>query len=163
EILETPRRGLIDRTPADMVVTTSSSSIAPLRGGADALQVFEDQRAPRFHPIEDRTRLRRLGERAAELVGFADRDRAARGLRDVHRADVDAPDVGRVVVQQPDEPELRLERGVDLLAPLPAQAAGEIAVAGIQVAADADRVAVVKAGVPTGLRAAHQEVPLAVE
>ena len=80
----------------------------------------------------------------------------------IHGAEVDAADVGRVVVQQADEAEVRLEVRDELLGPLAAQPAGEVAVARVQVPADADRPAVVEPGVAAGPRPAHQEVALAV-
>ena len=123
-----------------MVVTTSALSIAPLRAerrrrrrpvsrGRAALEVLEHEGAPGLHPVDDRRDLRGSAKLPRELVRLPDRDRAPVGVGDVHGAQVDAPDVGRVVVQQPDELELGLEVRDELLAPLAPQAPGEIAVA----------------------------------
>ena len=89
-------------------------------------------------------------------------DRAAAGVGDVDGAQVDRADLGRVVVEQRDEPELRDEVGDELLVPLAAQATEQAAVAGIEVAPDADRVAAVKPRVAAGRGPLHQEVALAV-
>src|SRR6185503_18058333 len=83
-------------------------------------------------------------------------------VRDVDRADVDAADVRGVVVDEAEQLELGLERRIDLFAPLASQAAAQIAVARVQVAADADRPQVVEPRVAAGLRPAHEEVARAV-
>jgi len=71
---------------------------------------------------------------------------------------VDAADVGRVVVEEADEPERGREVGLDLLGPLTPKAAAEIAVAGVQVATDPDRPAIVQSLVPAGPGAPHEEI-----
>ena len=86
----------------------------------------------------------------------------ARRVGDVDRAEVDCADLGRVVVEQGDEPEVRHEIGDELLVPLAPQAAEQPAVAGIEVATDADRVAAVQPSVAAGRGPLHQEVALAV-
>src|SRR5688572_6679984 len=120
-----------------------------------ALQVLEHEFAPGLHRLDDRRDLGRARELATELVSLADGDRPAAGVGLVDGAEVDAPDAGRVVVEQAEQLELRLELGVELLAPLAPQPAGEVAVAGVEMAAHADRPAVVEAGIAAGLRAAH--------
>jgi alkanesulfonate monooxygenase SsuD/methylene tetrahydromethanopterin reductase-like flavin-dependent oxidoreductase (luciferase family) len=57
---------------------------------------------------------------------------------------VDAPDIRRVVVEQPDGAELRREVRDELLVPLAFEPALETAVARVQVTADADARAAVK-------------------
>src|SRR5439155_14254652 len=74
---------------------------------------------------------------------------------------VDA-DVGVVLYVQADHRELVHEAGVDLLAPFPAKPTGELTVARVQVAADADRPQIVEARVAAGLRPPHQEVARSV-
>src|SRR6185503_17542997 len=169
-----PRRPL-GRPPVDMVVTTSTLSIAPLRrrtlgdhdavsgaSGGHSLEMAEGERAPGFHVTDDAGHVPGFGEGAAELVGLTDRHGPAPRIGYVDRADVHAAHVGRVVVDEPDQLELGLEVRLDLLAPLAAQSAGEVAVTGVQVTADPDRPQVVQARVAAGLRPAHQEVARAV-
>ena len=113
-------------------------------------------------PVDDLGDLVGRGERALELVGLPDRDRTPGGVGDEHDPDVDRPDGRRVVVEQPDRREVRHEVRHELLGPLPAQPARHVAVARVEVAADADRPPVVQPGVATGARPAHQEPSLAV-
>ena len=68
------------------------------------------------------------------------------GVRHVDGAEVDGTDLGRVVVEQADEAELRHEVRDELLGPFAAEAAQQPAVARVEVAADADRVAADGAG-----------------
>ena len=84
------------------------------------------------------------------------------GVRDEHEADVDRADRGRVVVEQPDGREVGLEVRDELLGPLAGEPAGDVAVARVEVAADADRPAVVEPRVAAGARPAHEEPALAV-
>ena len=81
---------------------------------------------------------------------------------DEHDPDVDRADRRRVVVEQADGRELRHEVRDELLGPLPAEPAGDVAVARVEVAADADRPQVVQPRVAAGSRPAHQEPALAV-
>ena len=98
------------------------------------------------------------GERAGQLVGLADGDGSPVGVGQHDDAEVDGTDIGGVVVEQRERGERRLEVRHELLAPFPAQTAGQPVVAGVDVAADPDRPAVVQSGVGTGPGAAHQEV-----
>ena len=100
-----------------------------------------------------------LGERAGQLVGLADRDRPALGVGDIDGTEVDRTDLGRVVVEKRDKPELGHEVGHDLLGPFPPKSAEQAAVARVQVAADPDRVPTVQPRVAAGVRPAHQEPP----
>ena len=70
--------------------------------------------------------------------------------------------VDRVVVEKAHELELGQEVGLYLLAPLPGQAAENIAIPRVHVAADADRVVVVETGVAAGPSPLHQEYAIAV-
>src|SRR3972149_4653357 len=97
------------------------------------------------------------GEGAAELVVLPDGDRAPGGVGDVDDPEMHGADGILVVVEQPQQLELGRERRHDLLAPLSPQPAQQVAVAGVEVSADADRPAVVQPGVPAGARATHEE------
>src|SRR4051812_13293924 len=125
---------------------------------AACLEVTEHQGAPRLEAILDDRDGGRLGEGPFELVGLADRHRPAARLGDVDRTDVDTADLGRVVVEEADELEFRLEACLDLLGPLAPQPADEVAVARVEVATDPDRPAVVQPDVAAGARPPHQEV-----
>ena len=70
---------------------------------------------------------------------------------------VDGADGVVVVIQQADGHEAGLEVGRHLLCPLPSQATDHAAVVRVDVAADADRVAIVQANVAPRPAAAHQE------
>ena len=91
-----------------------------------------------------------------------DAHRPTGGVGHEDDAQVDRPDVGGVVVEQRERLECGLEVGIELLAPLPAQAAEQAVVARVQVATDPDRPAVVQALVGARPRPAHQEVAVAV-
>ena len=84
-----------------------------------SIEELETEPAPRLELVGDRGDLVRLRKRARELVGLADLDRAAGSVGDVDRAEVDGAHLGRVVVEQPHEPERRLEVGDELLAAIP--------------------------------------------
>ena len=129
----------------------SGRSGARTRSAGDGPQGVEDEPAPRLEPVGDgrdvgsRRRTRRVSLSVSRIG-----DRPARRVGDVDRAEVDRADLGRVVVEQPDEPELRDEVGDELLAPLAAQPAEQAAVARVEVAADADRVAAVQPRIAAG-------------
>src|SRR5829696_790509 len=158
------------------VVMGPSASMAPQRPTvrhADAVgrsrgrcatagQGVEDEAAPGLHRAPHGRRVLGAGEGSRQLVGLPDRDRSTLRVRDEHDADMDGADRGRVVVEEPDWHELRLEVRDHLLVPLASEPALHVAVAGVQVAADADRPQVVQARVAAGLRAPHQEPPLSV-
>jgi hypothetical protein len=116
----------------------------------------------RLHVVGDAGDFDGVGESTRQLVRLPDLDAAAGRIRDIHEAQVHAPDVGRVVVERADEREIRHKVRVELLAPLPPEAAVDVTVAGIEVAADADGVPVVQARVATRARPFHQEVAIAV-
>ena len=65
-------------------------------------------------------------------------------------------------LSRPTGREVRHEVRHELLGPLAPQAARDVAVARVEVAADADRPPVVEPGVAAGARPAHEEPPLAV-
>src|SRR2546426_10295617 len=75
---------------------------------------------------------------------------------------MDRADVGLVVIEKADQPELRHEVRGELLMPLAQQTALEPAVAGIDVASDANREQLMEPGVDARATPAHQEIPLTV-
>ena len=118
-------------------VTPSMAPCAAILSPAPASSSSAERRRGRARsrsPCRSTTRrdLRRRGERAAQLVRLADGHRPAGGVGHVDDAEVDGADRRRVVVEQPDEAELGHEVGLDLLGPLAAQAAGEVAVARVR-------------------------------
>src|SRR5918993_141377 len=133
-------------------------------GGAGLLggQGVEREPAPGLELIADRGHLVGRGEPALQLVGLADRHRAARGVGDVDEAHVDGAHRGRIVVEQPDRRVLGLEVGRHLLGPLPPQPSCDVAVAQVEVPTHADRPQVVQPGVATGPGPSHQEPAVAV-
>ena len=99
----------------------------------------------------------------SSLSRLPDLDRPTIRIGCVHEPQVDCADGVVVVVQDADRLEVGLEVGLDLLRPLTFQGRRSTSTScGIDVAADADRVAVVKTLVATGLRTAHQEDALPV-
>ena len=103
------------------------------------IEQVEHEPAPRLEPVADRPHRASRGEPAGQLVGLADGDRAATGIGHEDDPEVDPADLGRVVVEQTDEPVVGLEVGRQLLAPLAGQPAVDVAVARVEVTADPDR------------------------
>jgi len=91
-----------------------------------SLEMVEDEAAPGLEIRRNRGDFVGRREPAVELVGLADADRPARGIRDEHRTQMDLADRRGVVVQQADEPQVRDEVGGELLRPFPPQATVEI-------------------------------------
>ena len=86
-------------------------------------------------------------------------DRPARGVGDVDRAEVDAARPSVVSsLSSPTSRKSGTKSATSSSSPLAAKPAQQVAVARVQVAADADRPAVVEAGVAAGPRPAHEEV-----
>ena len=85
-------------------------------------------------------------------------DRAAGGVGDVDDAEVDRADVGRVVVEQPDERNSGTKSAASSSRHSRRRPPREVAVARVEVAADADRPAIVEPRVAAGPGAAHEEV-----
>src|SRR4051812_7177029 len=93
---------------AAMIWRTSPVILPPrsarrLRG---RLEVTEHEGTPGLETILDSRDLGRLGKGPFELLGLADHHRPARRVRDVDRTHVNAADLGRVVVEEPDELEV---------------------------------------------------------
>ena len=125
-------------------------------------QEREDDPAPGLHPVDHRGDLWWLGERTRQLVGLADRHRATGGIGDVHRPEMNGADLGRIVVEERDQLELRHEFGHEFFGPLAPQPTEQAAVTGVEVPTDADRVPAVQPGIAAGRGPTHQEEALAV-
>src|SRR5450756_53733 len=130
--------------------------------GAAAADEVEDQLAPCLHPFVDGEHVARRDELSLELVGLANRDGPAACLRNEDHADVDAPYLRLVVVEQAHQAKLRDEPRVQLLGPFAREAAGQVRVARVEVSADPDREPVVEARVGSRPCAPHEEVAAAV-
>src|SRR5438445_5710713 len=130
------------------------------------LDEFEREAAPRLEQVGDGRDGRGVDEAARQLLGLPDRRGPAGRIALVDEAQVDLAHVRRVVVQQADEPERRHELDVELLGPLSAERTGQVAVegtvAGVDVAAHADRITIVEPSVAAGARSAHEEPARAV-
>ena len=97
------------------------------------------------------------GEPAGQLVGLADGDRPAAGIGHEDHPEMDLADLGRVVVEQPDEAVIGLEVRDELLAPLAGQPAVDVDVARVEVAADPDRPPIVETPVRPAAGPLHEE------
>ena len=149
-----------EQEPAD---TTGHGDLRPAYRTAVRLEILERRAAPGLEPVARRPRprpVRRRPPRACRSRGSRPAGRPRRPRRP-HRGGPPPPSVVSSLSRR-DEPEVRHEVGGQLLGPLAPKAAGQVAVARVEVAADADRVAVVEPRVAAGARAPHQEVAPAV-
>src|SRR3954447_1907648 len=120
-------------------------------------QGLEHELAPRLEVLAHGLHVRVARPLRCELVGLADCHGSPAGLGLEHDPEMDGADIGRVVVEESDEPQRRPKVGLDLLRPLALEAAHDAVVARVQVTADTQRVAVMKPRVHAGAGPTHQE------
>src|SRR3954452_24658039 len=131
-------------------------------GGFARLQKVEQQRAPCLEAVGDGRDVLRRRKAALELLALTDGDRPTARIGSEDEAKVDGSDVVVVVVQNADGLERGREVRLDLLLPLTCEPAVDVRVLRIDVPADTDRVAIVKALIAACARAPHQEYRVTV-
>ena len=129
---------------------------------APGCQEIEQQRAPGLEPVAPRRRPRRWSRTApSSLSRLADGHRPTSGLGRVDQAQVDCADRVASSLSRPSGSNSGT-KSASSSSRHSRQAAQHVRVTRVDVAADADRVALVQPRVAAGLRAAHEEDALAV-
>ena len=134
-------------------------------GGSAQTDRAGDELRPGLEPIPRRLHRFRRHEGSRELVALADLDVATIGLDGEDDPEVDGAHRVAVVVQHPDEPEVRRPIGDELLCPLAPEPGHERVLAvvhRVQVPADADAGLAVQAPVAARIGPFHEEDPLPV-